>query len=812
MSHIWQDLRYGVRMLTKRPGFTLIAILTLALGIGANTAIFSLVNTALLRPLPIAAPERLVALNNVAEHRLFATFSYPNYRDLRDRADVFEELLAYRFAPLSVSHDGVNERLWGYVVSGNYFAALGVRAALGRVITPEDDRHAGGHPVAVVSYRGWQTRFGGARDIVGREIIVNGRAFTIIGVAPSGFDGTEVIAAPELWFPMAMQAQIEVGNDWLEKRNVENIFVQGRLKPGVSLAQAQAALTALAQQLEREYPRDNEGKQIQIAPVGFMGGMMRGPALGFMGLLMGVVGLALLLACANLTNLLLARATERRREIAVRLALGASRLRIIRQLLTESLLLAGSGGLLGLFLASWLTDAAVRLKPPVDVPLLLELHIDYRVLLFTGVVAVLTGVLFGLLPAVQATGADLTPALKDEAFLGGYRRSWWKNGLLVAQVALSLALLIGGGLMLRALQRAQTLELGFKPQQAIELNFDLRLQGYDQARGQEFQKRLLERVRALPGVQAAGIADLVPVDLHFGSSPVFIEGQLPERDARAPRALANRVTPGYFGAMGTRLLEGREFTEQDNQNAPGVVIVNQAFARRFWPAENPLGKRFRLGASQAPPVEIIGIAEDGKYASLSEEGRAFVFRPLWQSYTGSSSLIVRATGEPQRLLATVRSELQQMDPHLPLSTARTMEEHLSLPLLPARVAAGVLGGFGLLALLLAAIGLYGVMSYLVAGRTREIGIRMALGAGRGAVLRMVLQQGLTLALLGAVLGLLASLALTRLMKSVLFGVSATDPLTFAAIALLLIGVAFIACYLPARRATQVDPIIALRHE
>ncbi len=596
-----RDFRYGFRRLSKSPGFTFVAILSLALGIGANTAIFSLVNTALLRPLPVERPEQIVSLTNTTGNRSFPAFSYPNYKDFRDRSgDLFDGLYAYRFAPLNVSHEGTSDRAWGYVVTGNYFEVLGVKATLGRALTPEDDRLAGAHPVTVLSYEGWRKRFGSDPSVVGKSLIVNGRSFTVVGVMPQGFYGTEIIAAPEFWFPVAMQAEIEVGNSWLDKRGVENLLIQGRLKPGVGAERAQATLNAIALQLEREFPEVNEGKGIALSSPGFISGMIRGAVLGFTGLLMVVVAFVLLLACTNLANLLLARAAERRREIAVRLALGASRFRLVRQLMAESMLLALASGACGLLLAYWLMELAVGLKPPVDVPLAIELHLDYRVMLFTCVISLTTGVLFGLLPAWQATKVDLLPALKDESASGGLRRSWWKSGLIVFQVALSLVLLVGGGLMLRALQRAQSLNLGFNPKNAVEMSFDLRLQGYDAARGQEFQRRLLERVRALPGVQHAGIVDLAPVDLHFSRDSVFVEGQMPERETRAPRALVSRASHGYLQAMETRLVRGRDFNERDDEQAQPVAIVNETFARRFWPGENPLGKRFRQGAQRHP--------------------------------------------------------------------------------------------------------------------------------------------------------------------------------------------------------------------
>ncbi len=806
-----QDIRYGVRMLLKNRGFTLVAVLSLALGTGANTAIFSLINTVLLRPLPVRGPGQIVALNNMAERHIFPSFSYPNYKDLRDRNEAFSGLIGYRFTPLSLSHDGINKRLWGYEVTGNYFDVLGVNAALGQMITPDDDRAAGAHPVTVLSYKYWQSSFGGDPEIIGRDLIVNGRSYTVIGVAPKSFFGTEIIAAPDLFFPMAMQAQLELGNNWLDERGNDNIFVQGRLKPGISVAQAETALNTIAAQLEREYPDVNEGKRIALSPPGLIGNAMRGPVLGFLGLLMAVVGVVLLLACINLANLLLARTAERQKEIAVRLALGATRFRLVRQLLTESLLLALFGGALGLLPALWLVNLAGAIKMPVNVPVTIGISVDYRVYLFTFLLSLVTGVVFGLLPALQTTKTDLIPALKGESLFGRSSRTFWKSGLIVLQIALSLMLLVGGGLMMRALEKAQTLKLGFEPERAAEVSFDLRLQGYENAQGKEFQKRLLERVRALPGIESTGIGDTIPVDLHFSRTQIFTEGQTPERNAKVPVAMYNRVGPGYFQAMGTRMLEGRDFTPQDDEQGERVAIINETFARRLFPGEDPLGRQFRLGRPEAAKTKIIGVVEDGKYAGLNEDPLPYVARPIWQSDTGATSVIVRTRGDLQTMMAAVSREVQELDPHMPVSSD-TLVEKLSLPMLPARIAASILGGFGLLALLLAAIGIYGVMSYSVTRRTHEIGVRMALGAQKSDVLKLVIGRGIRLTLIGVAIGLGAALALTRLMKSLLFGVSATDPVTFAVISLLLTSVTLLACYLPARRATKVDPMVALRHE
>ncbi|HEX9636482.1 MAG TPA: ABC transporter permease [Acidobacteriota bacterium] len=812
LDRLAQDLRYGLRMLSKHPAFTAVAVLTLALGIGANSAIFSVINAALLRPLPVAAPERLVALNNAGQQRGFPTFSYPNYRDLRDQNRTLADLIAYRFAPVSLSHAGVNQRVWGTLVSGNYFAALGVRPQLGRLIGTADDLMPDSHPVAVLSYNSWHKRFGGRRDLIGRDLIVNGRGYQVIGVAPDGFSGTETIAAPEIWFPIAMQSAIEIGADWLEQRDREPLLLQGRLKSGVTPAAAQADLNAIARRLAREFPDANQGLEIELSKAGLVGKSLRGAAVGFAALLMAVVGLVLLLACTNLANLLLARATERRQEIAVRMALGASRGRLMRQLVTESLLLAAAAGAVGLAPVLWPVQLRVQLRPPIDFPIALEVRSDPRVLLFAALLTIVTGLLFGLLPAWRATQAQVAPVLKGGEWFAGRRPSWTRGSVIVLQVALSLVLLIAGGLMLRALRQAQTLDLGFVPEHAVEVTFDLRLQGYDEARGRALQQQLVERVRELPIVQAAGLADLVPVDLHFAHLPVFIAGAAPQRSANAPVALTSRISPGYLQAMGTALLAGSDFSDHDVETSVLVAIVNQTFAERFWPGENPIGKRFSLGDPNEPKLHVVGIAQDGKYSGLGEDPKPFVYRSLWQSYSGSTSVVVRGRSGAQSMIAAVRRELRRLDPQMPIAAATPLGDRLKLALLPARIAATLLGAFALLGLVLAAVGIYGLISYAVSRRTQELGVRMALGARKRDVLRLVIGQGMRPALLGILLGWPAAFALTRLMKSVLYGVSATDPLTYIAVAALLTAVALLACYLPARRATQVDPITALRYE
>jgi predicted permease len=800
-------------MLLKRPGFTLIALLSLALGIGANTAIFSLVNALFLRSLPVAEPERMVALNSAALDgtRDFPTFSFPNYRDLRDRNDVLAGLLAYRNTAVSLSHQGVNSRVWCYLVTGNYFELLGVQPLLGRFFTPQDDLMPGAHPVTVITHECWQTRFGADVAIIGKQALINGHNFTIIGVAAPGFHGTEVTFKVEMWFPSMMLTIIEGGRDYLNDRDTANFFVQGRLKPGVTPPQAEAALKNTAAQLAREYPADNEGLTIVLSPPGLFGTFMRGPMMGFTGVLTAVVGLVLLLACTNLANLLLARATERRKEIAVRLALGAGRARLMRQLLTESVMLSVIGGVIGLLLASWLIDAVAAFKPPVAIPLMIALRLDRGVLLFTGLLALLTGVLFGLLPAWQATKPDLVPALKDETKMQGYRRSWLRNSLVVAQVALSLVLLICAGLVLRGLQNAQRINPGFVAQHAVEMTFDLTQQRYGEGRIRQFKQQLLQRVRALPAIEAAGLTDFVPLSLNLNNESIQVEGQPEAQGAEAPIAMTGVASPGTLAALGTRLVQGRDFTEQDSENQQRVALVNETFARRFWPEQSALGKRFSLDGARGPWIEVVGIIQDGKYFSLSEATKPFAYFNM-RPHDGFATLVARANGDPATTIAALRREFQQLDATLPVYNVKTLTEHMAVPLFPARIAATLLGSFGLLALLLAAIGIFGVMSYAVAQRTRELGIRIALGANTSNIFRLVLGQGIVLTALGLALGLAAALIGTRWLGGLLFGINALDLTTFAVVALLLAAVALLACWIPARRATKVDPMVALRWE
>jgi macrolide transport system ATP-binding/permease protein len=804
-----RDVRYSLRLLRRAPGFAAIAILTLAVGIGSTTAVFSIVNRALLAPLPIERPEQIVSVNHLGAG--FPTFSYPHYLDLRDRSRVFAALMAYRFTPLSVRAEGVNERLWGYMVSGNYFEALGVGTAIGRPITTVDDGERGAHPVVVISYRFWQQRFGGDAAAIGRGVLVNGRTYTVVGVAPRGFYGTEVAAAPDLWFPMAMQAALELGNSWLDDRRVDNLFIMGRLRPDVTRARAAAELEGVAAGIAREHPDVTEGRRVSMSPPGLFGSAMRAPVIGFTTLLLVIAALVLLVACSNLANLLLARAIDRRREIAVRLSLGAGRLPLVRQLLIESLMLSAAAGALGLLLAVWLTRAVVGIRIPIDIPFGFDLPLDGRVLAFNLALSLVTAVAFGLLPALQATKANLIGVLKDATATTEWRGVSWRNALIVVQVALSLVLLTGAGLMWRALSQANDMPLGFNIDRAVEVSFDLRLQGYSPGQGREMQQRFVEQVRTLPGITDAALADVIPIDLHYSRARVYAEGTPVERDAKAPASYFSSVSPGYFRTMRTRLVEGRDFTDLDTPDSTRVAIVNRAFARTLWPGGTAIGRRFRMGdRPDAALAEVVGIVEDGKYGSFGDESRPAFFRPLQQAYSGSITVVARTTADVGATIGLVRGAVRELDPNMPIASARTLEERLAVPLLPARVTAWALGIFGMLALVLAAVGLYGVMSYSVSSRTREIGVRMALGAQHGDLLRMVIGEGSRLIVIGIVAGGAVALLVTRLMRALLFGVSPTDPTTYAVVAAAMFGVALIACWIPARRALRTNPLEALR--
>src|ERR1041385_5320478 len=575
MDTLIKDIRYAIRSLIKRPGFVAIAVITLALGIGANTAIFSLVNTVLLRSLPLPISTEVVSVALRGKDDSMSAFSYPNYKDFRDHNDVLSGLLVYRFVPLSLSRSGTNERVWGYEVSGNYFDVLNVKAIRGRTFLPEEDQTKNSHPVIVVAYECWQHRFGGDPNLVGKDVLINDHQFKVIGITPEGFKGTELVYSPEMWVPAAMMEWVEPGATWLDNRNSKNFFAVGRLKSGVNPRQAEASLNLLAQQLAKEYPDSNEGQTVKIVPPGFILPDLRGAVVSFTWVMMAAVGLVLLVTCTNLAGLMLARATDRRKEIAIRLAMGANRLRLIRQLLTESVLLSFIGGAVGVLLALWIVKVLLAMKPPIDFPLAIDVDIDWRVLLFSLFVSIAAGAIFGLAPALQATRPNILGTLKDTAAQGGAGRTRLRSVLVVAQIAISLIVLIAAGLVVRTLQQLQTMNPGFDTQNALTMSFDLGLQGYDEARGQQFYRQLNERLQALPGVESAAVMSYIPLSLNYNSNNVFAEGKPAERGENVPTAMTASVGPGYFRTMKTPILQGREFTEQDQDKSEKVAVVNE---------------------------------------------------------------------------------------------------------------------------------------------------------------------------------------------------------------------------------------------
>ncbi len=811
MEKLLQDFRFGFRQLLKKPGFAALAIISMALGIGANTSIFSLVDTVLLRPLAVKDGSQLVELygtmHNGAEWSLQ---SYPNYKDYRERNGVFSDIFVYRVVVSSLTHDKSSQRVWGYLVSGNYFDVLGVKPALGRGFLPEEDMTPDSHPVAVLGYGCWQRRFGSDPAIVGKTVEFNSHPFTVIGVAPKGFIGTEVAYDPEMFIPMMMAKTIEPGSHYLEKRDSNNLFTVGRLKPGVSFTQAKASLETLTAQLAQDYP-ENVGRGVRLAKPGLFIPDIANSVFAFTGVLAAVGALVLLLACVNLASLLLARARERRREIAVRLAIGASRPRLVRQLLTESILISLTGGAAGVLLAAFINSAVRSIQLPSDVALLFDLRTDWRVLTFTLVLSIATGILFSLIPALQSSKPQLVPALKDESSMAGFRRSRLRNGLVVAQVTLSLVLLISAGLIVRSLQAAQKMRPGFNPENAVAISFDVSLQGYDEERGRAFQKQVLEHAQALPQVEGAALTDYLPLGLNYNDSTIYIEGTEFTGASNLPIAIPLEGSPGYFDVMGIPL-RGRDFREDEKTKEQRVAIVNETFAKKFFHGEDPIGRRFNWHGPTDPFFEIVGVVPEGKYNSLGEDPKPALYTPLYRDYSGSVTLVARTHGDPHQVLQALRAEVQKLDPSISVYAAKTLKEHMGTSLFPARMAAIALGSFGVLALILAAVGIYGVMSHVVAGRTREIGLRMALGAQLSDVQKLILKQGMLLAAIGSVIGLLIAFGGARMMKSLLYGVSASDPVTFALVGLLLLGIALLACWIPARRASRVEPMIALRAE
>ncbi|MCP3958218.1 MAG: ABC transporter permease [bacterium] len=822
METFWRDVRFSARSLAKAPGVTAVAVLSLALGIGANTTIFTLINAVFLNPLPVEDVSRLVAVYTVDENMTgqlagLANVSHPNFEDFRDDSDVFSGLAAYSFpVNASVVLDREPEQLFAQVVSGNYFEVLGIHPAAGRFFYPREDVTPGLYPVAVIGHGLWQRRFAADPDVVGRSLSLNGFGFTIVGVAPDGFTGVNAIGGPEIWVPTMMYQQIlpEQFRRFFDDRRALIMSTAGRLQPGATLEQAEAQLETIAKRLEQEYPEANNGRGVGIMPLaqatifpGMRGFLVLGAAV-----LMAVVAMVLLIACSNVANLLIARAGTRRKEIAVRLSMGASRWSLVRQLLSESVLLGLGGGVLGLAVAYWGRDFIWSFRPIFVPQGMLDLALDGRVLAFTLIVALVTGALFGLVPALQASRPQVIGALKEETrgAAGNRRRITLRGFLVVAQVALSFVALVAAGLFLRGLGGAYDIDPGFETEKLAVVIASPGQNGYDQPRAEQFYRDVVERVGALPEVESVTLAANLPLFGGFART-VFMEGQDTSKADQGQVTQSNTVDLGYFETVGIPIVRGRGFSEIDREETTPVAIVNQFMADKYWPGEQPIGRRFRL-YGEDHLFEVVGVARTARYITLGEDPQACFYLPLSQNYSDAMTVYVRSSGDAALALAAAEREIHELDPDVPRTFALTVGQVIDQSLWASKLGAALLAALGGLGLVLAAVGLYGVMAYSVSQRTREIGIRMAIGAAQADVLRLVVRQAMVLVGIGIGVGLLGSFAVSRVVAKLLYGVNPTDPATFLGVPLLLAAVALLASLLPALRASRVDPVLALHTE
>ncbi len=802
------DLRYALRMLRKNPGLTLVAVLSLALGIGANTTIFSWMDGLVLHPLPLVRdPGRLVLLKTLGPGGAQWSVSYPDFLDWRAQLRSVTDLSVFGNDQFGLRTTGQAERAWGVYASGDYFDLLGVRPLKGRLFNPDETRSPGGAPVAVISYAFWQRKFAGDANVVGRHLTLNSRDFTVVGVLPPKFGGMIVGLAFDVWVPITMQPVLGARGS-LDGRGNHWLTAMGRLKPGVTLAEARADIALVQRRLAATYAEDRTTSAV-AAPLD-----SEGPQAWFRPLfiaLLGITGVVLLVACANVANLLLARATARQKEISVRLALGAGRWRLARQLLIESALLAGVGGAVGLFIALWGRELFAALVPPTPYPVELQFGVNGRVVAFAILATGLAALVFGLAPALRASRPDLVPALKDDTGQRGVNRSRLRSALVVGQLALSVVALVAGGLFVRSLDRSKAVDRGFgDPQHVLLVSTDLRAAGYERATGTAFIDKLLAGTSTLPGVTSASISMFIPLGFPTQSSwGTTVEGYQPRRDEDMSLRYT-AVGPDYFATMETSIVRGRPITAADRDSSLQVAVVNETFARHFWPGLDPIGRR--LSMRDGEWITVVGVAKDGKYDALDEAPLPFVFRPFAQFYVTQPNLIVRTAGDPKALIEPIKRLFASLDPNAPFLDPRTLEEHIGPSVFIQRTGATLLGGFGALALLMAAIGIYGVMAYVVSQRTREMGIRVALGAGRREIVGLVLGQATGLVGLGLAIGAAAAFGVGVLLQSQLFGIKAYDVPTFAAILLMLAAVALLASWIPARRAARVNPVVALKYE
>jgi predicted permease len=812
LADLWQDVRFGFRMLRRSPGFSVLAILCLTLGIGANAAVFSWIEGILFRPYPaVTHQERLVAIDGTSRDEPRGTsLSWPDFQDLQRSCTLCETLFVSKITGTTLSIGDRAERTTGSIVSANYFDAIGVPPMLGRGFLPGEDQGQSAHPVAVISYQLWQGRFRGDPQIVGKTQRLNGVMHTIVGVAPEGFYGTFVGWGMNFWVPASMEDIFESGGYKLEDRGARWIEAYARLKPGVTFAQAQQEFAAISGRLEAEYPATNRGRAIRFWPLWQTPFNNAGTLLPTLEIMLAVVAFVLLIACANVGNLLLVRSFARRHEMTVRLAVGCGRGRLLKQLLTEGLILSAFGAAGGLLVAYWCRHALVLLFPARGgVQMHLPGEIDWRVLALSAAVCLATTLLMGLVPALQTGKIDLAQSMKMESagVVGGRGRAWVRSGLVLVQVSLSFVLLVGTGLLMQSLLKVRTASPGFNTRGVQDTAIDLVSAGYTPARAQTFQDALLERVRALPGVESAAFAKMTPLSyVSSATAPIVVDGYQPPPE-ESPTVEYNEVGDDYFVTMGIPLVAGREFTRADNEKAALVAVVNQTMAQRYWQGRNPLGERLQLKGRW---MQIVGVAKDSKYSSVREKPTPFFFIPLRQNSLRGSVLNIRTPLAPQTMATAIAREVHALDSNLAPYEVITMQEQLDRSTSAQMVAVTLVGILGALALVLAAIGLYGVMSYAVSQSTRELGLRMALGAGSSNLLRLVLSRGLALTAGGVLLGAAAALALTRLLGNLLYKVSPRDPLAFGSAFLVMTIAALAACFLPAWRATRTDPARALR--
>ncbi len=815
---MWQDLRHGARMLLRAPVFTLTIALTLGLGIGANAAVFSIVNSLLLRPLPVADPLNLYVLavthpDNDDPHSV----SYADFVDYRDHSGVFSELAAYAINFAGLSSENRADRITVAYVTGNFFSMLGVGASPGRPVLPTEGATYGADPVVVLGRSYWKKRFNADPSIAGRRVLINGQPFVIAGVVPDGFHGVYALVEFDAYMPLGMMFPATAYKDVIDKRDNHELRALGRLQPGLTRAEAQARLDVMARQLEQQYPATNTGVRAVLIPERLArpepNAANSNPLVA--GVFLSLVGLVLLVACVNVVNLLMVRATVRERELAVRAALGAGRARLIRQMLTEGLLLATVGALTGGLLGRWLSVLLTRIRIPADIPIRLEFGFDWRVFAYIAAIALGTGLFVGLVPALRASRADLNDVLREggRSMADGGGRHRLRSLLVVAQVAVSLILLIAAGLFVRSVQRARSVDLGFDPHHVLTLSMDVSQLGIDEEQGRAFYEELESRVRRLPGVDSVSYAFSVPFGYYNSSDAVEAEDRPLPTDQRKPAAAYNLVGPDYFRTLKIPLVRGRGFTVRDDRRARQVAIVNEVMARLLWPGQDPIGKRFK-GGSDGIAREVVGVTRTGKYRQMFEDPGPYFFEPIAQRYEALRVLQIRTTGDPEAMAPVVEKEVRAINPALPVYDVRSLEHTLDGPngFFLLRLGALFGGALGLLGLLLALVGIYGVVSYTAAQRTQEIGVRMALGAQRRDILTLVVGHGFRLIAAGLALGILVALGLSRVIANLLFGVSATDAMTFTAVPVLLGSMALLASYLPALRAARITPSAALRNE